>query len=413
MAIDAQQLSLFDYAALDADIQISLRQRAERIRAYTKRYVLEVGKELVEARNELRHNKSGGFEGWVTLEFGWSRRTAYNFISVYESFGNCANFAQLEIADSALYLLAPASEVARNDAIERAEAGEKITYNIARDIIDAHKPLQPSSSPVIREYAEAPLTSAEIQDLEPQPGPIYGHVYPSPAPASYVPPIPYTPPTRTYDTIPTTPYAQDEEEIDELLDEVEPEVPQEPISLPCTQEMPVPQRSVPAALLMSESNEWYTPAVYVEAARELMGDIDLDPASNELANEVIQADTYYDIETNGLDKDWAGRIWLNPPYGITDGKSNQEVWAHRLMKQYGDKITTEAILLVNANTEAKWFQPLYNYPICFTDHRIRFYNTEGASSQPTQGNAFVYFGEQEARFIELFKQFGPIVRRIG
>ena len=41
------------------------------------------------------------------------------------------------------------------------------------------------------------------------------------------------------------------------------------------------QSRVPAALQMSESNEWYTPGEYIEAARKLMGGIDLDPASCE------------------------------------------------------------------------------------------------------------------------------------
>lgn len=172
-------------------------------------------------------------------------------------------------------------------------------------------------------------------------------------------------------------------------------------------------RGVPAALLTSETSDWFTPPKYVEMARELMGGIDVDPASNAYANEkVVQAITYYDIQTNGLDKDWHGRCFLNPPYGKDGGDSNQEIWSRRLIEQFEAGITTEAVLLVNANTEAKWFQPLYNYFICFTNHRIRFYNTEGTPSQPTQGNAFIYLGNQQERFVELFSTFGVVIRRI-
>lgn len=172
------------------------------------------------------------------------------------------------------------------------------------------------------------------------------------------------------------------------------------------------RRGVPAAFLSSDSNEWYTPEEYIHAAHELMGGIDLDPASCQLANEVVKAADYYDIRRNGLYEEWKGRIWLNPPYGFTGGESNQSVWSNRLIDQFKNGITTEAILLVNANTEAKWFQPLYDkHLICFTDHRIRFYNVNGESSQPTQGNALVYFGSQRKRFIEIFSRFGTVIER--
>jgi hypothetical protein len=269
------------------------------------------------------------------------------------------------------------------------------------------------------------LTPAEVQALEPQPGPLYGTVYQSPAPA-YTPPTHYAPPSLS--VIPTYPADEDTDDEEEEYEETEEDRFETAVAtgtldyyyadlrreaMQRDEEEREKRRGVPAALQTSDSNEWYTPGQYVEAARTLMGSIDIDPASNALANETIQATTYYDIETNGLDKDWAGRVWLNPPYGREGGDSNQEIWSHRLIEQFQSGITTEAVLLVNANTEAKWFQPLYDYLICFTNHRIRFYNTEGSSSQPTQGNALIYFGPQKARFTELFKQFGPIVRRIA
>lgn len=167
-----------------------------------------------------------------------------------------------------------------------------------------------------------------------------------------------------------------------------------------------------AALQSSESNEWYTPTSYVDAARELMGCIDVDPASCDLANQTIKAARYYTKEDNGLMQSWQGKVWLNPPYGVDSGISNQEVWSHQLIERYKAGLVSEAVLLVNANTEAKWFQPLYEYLICFTNHRIRFYNIDGISSQPTQGNALIYLGNNKQRFVEIFSQFGVVVRSV-
>lgn len=165
----------------------------------------------------------------------------------------------------------------------------------------------------------------------------------------------------------------------------------------------------PRALQSSENNEWYTPALYIGAVREVLGAIDIDPASNEIANRIVCAKYYYTLADNGFDKSWYGRVFLNPPYGRESGESNQSLWSARLIEQYQRGITTEAILLVNAVTDRTWFQPLWDYSICFTDHRIRFYAPEGEFGQPTHGNVFVYFGSNTERFAEVFKRFGPVV----
>ena len=64
--------------------------------------------------------------------------------------------------------------------------------------------------------------------------------------------------------------------------------------------------------------DWYTPVLYVDAAREVMGEIDLDPASSTYAQKTVKAKKHYTAATNGLDKDWSGRVFLNPPYKMPD-----------------------------------------------------------------------------------------------
>jgi len=140
------------------------------------------------------------------------------------------------------------------------------------------------------------------------------------------------------------------------------------------------------------------------AVREVFGGyIDLDPASCERANEVVLANRYYTIEDDALKRPWhAKTVFLNPPYGTDGGKSSAGVWSQRLISEYECGNVGEAILLVFASTSEKWFQPLFQYPICFSNHRIRFHGLQGGGNQPPKGNAFVYFGTDVARFARVF-----------
>ncbi len=158
----------------------------------------------------------------------------------------------------------------------------------------------------------------------------------------------------------------------------------------------------------AKSFEWYTPRQYVEAARLVMGGIDVDPASNAAANRMVQAQRYYDRSVDGLTRAWHGRVFLNPPYC-----KNQAAWVAYLLGQYEAGITTQAVLLIPASTETAWFQPLWRYPICFTNHRIHFLSEGGQRNSPTIGNAFVYLGPAVDRFTSVFRAFGAIVRCIS
>jgi hypothetical protein len=47
--------------------------------------------------------------------------------------------------------------------------------------------------------------------------------------------------------------------------------------------------------------------------------------------------------------------------------------------------------------------------ICFTRGRIRFLDEDGEECQPTQGQAFFYFGANDAVFREVFSAYGFVL----
>jgi len=171
-----------------------------------------------------------------------------------------------------------------------------------------------------------------------------------------------------------------------------------------------------AKLHSSESNEWYTPAKYIESARRVLGTIDLDPASSEFAQKTVRATRYYGLDNgkDGLFSSWRGRFFCNPPYGwrvVNDKKtSNQKLWSKKAVRSYLEE-GSNGILLINSNTEATYFTQLWHFWKCFPYGRIKFDQPPGAKkkSQPTKGNVFIYFGSDFAAFCEEFSQYGQIV----
>jgi hypothetical protein len=160
-------------------------------------------------------------------------------------------------------------------------------------------------------------------------------------------------------------------------------------------------------LRTSASNEWFTPQYVIDAAHLVLGAIDVDPASCEQANRTVQAATYYTTTTDGLKQDWPGRVWLNPPYGGLAGP-----FIERLIDQFRRDVTTEAIALVNAaSTDTNWFQPLFDYPLCF-GRRIHFDSPDGPTTSATHGSVLVYLGDKVDLFVDSFRAIGRVVRCI-
>lgn len=159
----------------------------------------------------------------------------------------------------------------------------------------------------------------------------------------------------------------------------------------------------------SGENEWYTPPQYLEAARKVLGKIDLDPASSLVAQNNVKASRFFTITDDGLSQAWKGRVFLNPPYS----KDLIERFSLRLTEFYESGNVSSAILLVNNATETQWFQKISPVAacICFPKGRIQYLDKHGKpANTPLQGQAFLYFGGKAEKFIEAFSGFGFVAR---
>ena len=116
----------------------SLADHAAEIRRLGKRVVadvVEIGHHLSECKAICGH---GNWLPWLDREFGWTDKTAENYINVYKLGGKFENFSNLDLPLSGLYLLAAPStpDEARDAIIERAQAGETVSVADVKQTIE-------------------------------------------------------------------------------------------------------------------------------------------------------------------------------------------------------------------------------------------------------------------------------------
>lgn len=129
--------------------------------------------------------------------------------------------------------------------------------------------------------------------------------------------------------------------------------------------------------------EWYTPPHIFTA---LNMTFDLDPCAAP-THDHVPANTKYVLPVDGLEQDWHGTVWLNPPYG-----KQTAVWLDKLIKH------NDGIALVFARTDTKWFQEAMQTArvVCFVSQRVKFINgTTGESDgTPGAGSALIGWGQK-------------------
>lgn len=350
---ETEQLT-FDYGQLDPSVRAEVQEHTSRLHELERRTgegIIEMGQHLIAVKDKM----PGEFEEWLKVEFGWGRSTAYKFMQVYDAFGG--RVQNLDIAPSAIYALASGNvpEGMREAFVEVAEAGRPVRHKDVQEAIAAHREEEQRRNTVT---VDADTGEVVEDDDEPI---VEGEYVDATDPESFLWSAPASPVGKSVHVSNN-----------------------------------------------SGENEWYTPPEYIEAAREVLANIDLDPASNPKANEWIRAAHYFTKDDNGLAYDWRGRVWMNPPYAqplITE-------FCEKLVEEYRAGRVTEAIVLVNNATETRWFQAMARpaSSVCFPKGRIRYFDATGKpANTPLQGQAFVYFGKNPNGFRDVFERFGVVL----
>ena len=196
-----------------------------------------------------------------------------------------------------------------------------------------------------------------------------------------------------------------------------------------------------AARHTCDSAEWYTPVPYVEAARQVLCGIDLDPASHAEAQLTVRAQRYYDAAHDGLARAWDGRVFLNPPGGLV-----RQFWGHLVAHVLTGRVP--AAIWIGYSLEqlqtlqAGWtgVPPLdypvspIDYPICIPRARIAFKENDAKKaervarlvaagkspyqkSSPSHANYISLLTTSQSdvcvdRFLDVFQAFG-VTRILG
>lgn len=326
-------------------------------------YYVEGGRRLVEAKRRLKH---GQWQEWLKANFSFSQDTAANYMKLAERFGG-AKSETFQIFKPAVLIKMLALPAGDEDAFIEAQAaaGKPVEDLTAREVQKAVKEWnQQQEAGEIETFSSSEKTTPS--DASPVVEDNHSKI------AALV--------------------ALDYEE-ENLPDE-------EPKKLP------------PIAHNRNSTTDWHTPIEYIEAAREVLGTIDLDPASSELANQTVKAKQFFTADDDGLNHEWRGRIWLNPPFNKDKSKG-------ATIDQFVDKLIASsfeaAIILVDNATETRWFRKLADNSsaIVFTTGRINFFKggIQEAGS-PTRGQTFFYFGSAVNRFYATFQQFGWCAQKI-
>ena len=171
--------------------------------------------------------------------------------------------------------------------------------------------------------------------------------------------------------------------------------------------------------ILSQSQEWGTPQVYVDLVTGFFGGvIDLDPCSNVFS--LVDAEVEYSLPfSDGLKESWDfPRIYVNPPYGIDKERGTRiSDWLRRCYEAFCQHNSEVVALVPVATNTGHWKSCIWGRAkaVCFLyDTRLKFLeNGEPGGKGAPMSCCFVYWGNRYNEFFDAFIKFGAVVNLDG
>ena len=134
----------------------------------------------------------------------------------------------------------------------------------------------------------------------------------------------------------------------------------------------------------------------ISASKAVLGEIDLDPDSNEELNSIIQAKSIF-TDNTAFDVEWHGKVFVSSHFnsGRTSG------YAEKLIVEYQLGNVKEAILLTESPLDSDLM-----FKLC-DNSDAHFLSTEVDVSGRRIGKAF-YFGKNIEEFGNVFSDYGKV-----
>lgn len=175
--------------------------------------------------------------------------------------------------------------------------------------------------------------------------------------------------------------------------------------------MPADQQ-VDITTFSCDDGEWWTPTWLINLSTIVLGKIDLDPASSPSANVRVGAANIFTKEQNGLEQDWYGNVFLNPPSQRGDPTCRPHLWAKKLKLEYSEGRVKNAILIVKSVLGYVWYENLYRkHWVCHLRKRPHFLYPLGPYDRGAakKGVSVFLLGSKWYEFFEQFSEHGRVI----